>query len=552
VYTRRPTRANQTETAVRARPQGIESSTALPRVGQLDTGPLPTSRLTTDAPLTDAIVLARSAPSSVAARNGVLHALAVPTLVVAAVAPLLIGQPFVVAVLGVIGAGILIAMATVPVRVALLVVVLVPVTSGIRRGLIVPGLRLSEVLVALGVGIVVGLPMPSIKRWSSLDHAVLTFGLASLVLPLFDIVVITDRAPTFADVQTIFGPIQFVLIYVVTSAALGAPEYQIRAQRGLLLASTPVSVLAIAETLGPPPVHDFLVSITGTGAFVTKGFTTQLRAASIFPIWLALAGYLLVILLLGISLLLAGATDVLPPWALTVVVGLGALALAATLTITVIAMLVLGALYLGWRHGRLVKVGALVAGLLILGFIAMRPQIEARLEQQSVPASTQREAPAWLPETIGYRLVIWQEQYVPLIQKYAPTGYGPDLPPEVTWAHTESGYITLLLRGGVPLLSVSAVLVVALVRRARREVDAAVTGSRVALCETAGLLAILQIPINLTFPYFTASGMPQAMWVVWGLLAATQSPVRGKRIRIRGIGGSAPRPKALPVSGAAL
>jgi hypothetical protein len=435
----------------------------------------------------------------------------------------------------VIACAVFIGLASAPVATAMLVVALVPITSGVQRGFPIPGLRISETLVVGAAVIVLMRPTQADRaRWTSMDWAVLAYTVGGPLLEVLDMVV-SRRHLTLSSLQTAAGPVQFLLLYRVVAVTMRDERSQRLAQRLLLLASVPVSVLAVLEALGPPAIHTALVRVTGTTVFTTNGFTAVPRAASVFPIWLGLAGYLLVIMVLGSSLLLAGVRDVLPRWALIAVLLLGFAALVASLTITIMVALVIGVVYLGWRNQRLLPVlGAAVIAAVIAGLVFGSLLLRRLAAQQQSGHQTGNQ---YLPQTIEYRVQIWRDQYLPALSGHWATGYGPTYPPNISWAHTESGYITLLLRGGVPYLAITAVLIWFVVAKARKDSAATRSPSRRALCEATAVLALLLIVINLTFPYLTDGGMPQPLWVVFGLLGAGElrrSAPRSVRTQLAG------------------
>jgi len=422
----------------------------------------------------------------------------------------------------VIACGLFLGFAPRPAATGIALAALVPITSGLRRGFPVPGLRVSEALIVVGAVIVL-LRLPAARasrRWTTLDWAVAAYTLGGPAIEFLDVVA-SGRTLTGSSLQTIAGPVQFLLLYRVIAVSLTDADDARNAQRALLLASIPVSLLAVAESLGPPAVHNTLVSLTGTTVFNTNGYTPVPRAASVFPIWLSLAGYLLVPLLLAIALLLGRGFAVLPRWTLITVVVCAFGALVASLTLTVFAAAVAGALFLGWRYRRLFRV---VAATCAVGVVAALP-FGALLTQRATAqqqAATQTGNP-YVPQTIAYRIQIWQDQYLPALHGHWATGYGPEYPPNITWAHTESGYITLLLRGGIPYLAITAVMLWFVVSSARNGALTAVSAERRSLCEAVMALALLQPLINLTFPYLTDGGLPQPLWIVIGLLAAGHS-----------------------------
>ena len=461
-------------------------------------------------------------PSQLRRRGQILSLTAFPVMVALALAPAALGRPGVLGLVAVAAVVLLHFIAYSPHRVGLAVVALVPITAGLARGFAVPGLRLSELVIVLGALGLLALPTNLRPRWSGLDGLVLLYVAAATLLPLLDLFLVSGRPLDGVAVQTLLGPVQFGLLYFVVSTCFRTDRAAVLAQRALLVGSLGVSSLGIAEALGPPSVHAFLIGLTGTTAFNTPGYTSVLRAASVFPVWLALAGYLLVVLVLGTALLLVGDREVLPRWALLLVLAAGLMALAATLTATVTLVFAVAALYLGWRHRKLGLVLIMIGVTAVLTQFAFGGLIAQRAQEQGVSTAVYRVGPSWLPETLAYRVQVWQDQYAASLTSYAATGYGPGFPPGVDWSHTESGYITMLLRGGVPYLVVTAVLLAGLVRRGRREAAVAPSRSRSALCEAAVVLAVIQVPINLTFPYFTATGLAQPAWIVWGLLAGQE------------------------------
>lgn len=429
----------------------------------------------------------------------------------------------------VIACGLFLGFAPRPAAAGVALAALVPITSGLRRGFPVPGLRVSEALIVAGAVIVL-LRMPSAaraRRWTALDWAVVAYTIGGPAIELLDVVA-NGRTVTGSALQTIAGPVQFLLLYRVVAVSLTRANDARNAQRALLIASIPVSLLAIAESLGPPAIHNMLISWTGTTVFNTNGYTPVPRAASVFPIWLSLAGYLLVPLMLAVALLLGRGFSVLPRWVLVAVVVLAFGALVASLTITVFAAAVVGALFLGWRYRRLFRVVVVACAVGVIAAVPFGALLLARASAQQ-QAATQTGNP-YVPQTIAYRIQIWQDQYLPALHGHWATGYGPEYPPNITWAHTESGYITLLLRGGIPYLAITAVLLWFVISHARDGALAAVTAERRALCEAVMVLALLQPLINLTFPYLTDGGLPQPLWVVIGLLAAGHAAPSSTRV----------------------
>jgi hypothetical protein len=412
-----------------------------------------------------------------------------------------------------------------PVLLALLAVSLVPVTSGLARGLPVPGLKVSEVLVVLAAVVVLGFgarrfPGP---RWRAWDWAALAYCTGTAVFAFVNVAV--HQVPIVGDdVNTMLGPVQFLLLYRVVAAVFATEALRVIALRGLLLASVPVSLLALLQMFGPPVFQNVAVALSGTGIFITPGYDPVMRATSVFPMWHPLGGYVAVVIVVAVALLIQRDTAVLPRWAGVAVLALATGALMLTLTATIIGGALIGVLVVGWALKRL---RFLVKWLAIGGTVAVvlfAPQIGERIAEQDVNTrATPNASESILPQTVQYRILVWTEQYAPALTGSWVTGYGPADPPGISWDHTESGYITLILRGGIPYLVIGG-LVVLLAWRAGRERMAGGLGAlsppEAAIAASVLATAFMSPIINLFFPYFTASGMPQPMWAVWGLLAA--------------------------------
>jgi len=422
-----------------------------------------------------------------------------------------------------VGAAAMIYLARHPITLCLVAVAVVPVTSGLARGFPIPGFRVSELLIAFGAVVVLLIQAPRMPgpRWTAVDRLALLYCFGALTFGVVDLMIHQVTLDS-EGIQAMVGPIQFFLIYRTLAAGLITHRARVLALRWLLIASVPVSLLAIAQQAVGQRVTDLLVSATGTTVFNTPGFDPVFRATSVFPIWHALGGYLLVIVLLSVGLLLVQDREVLPIWGHAVVLVLGGAAMVLALTSTVVMGAVLGVAILGWRTGRLRQVltwMAISAGTAVVVFY---PLIASRVAEQSLATDqTPGDGTSLLPQTLQYRLGVWTDQYLPALNGSWLTGYGPAQPPGIDWHHTESGFITILLRGGLPYLMITVALIVVVAAYSLSRARTASTAAERGLASTILALAVVFPLINFFFPYITASGLPQPMWVLWGVLAAS-------------------------------
>jgi hypothetical protein len=255
--------------------------------------------------------------------------------------------------------------------------------------------------------------------------------------------------------------------------------------------------------------------------FQSWGFLTSPRATSIFAGWHPFAGYLTIVLLLTVGVFASSAHRkrvVRPRW-LGVIGLLALVALLYSETFTAMLGVVGGAFIIAWFHRSTKLLGWLLAGAAVLAlaaafFLGHRLESQLEADEDSV-----------VPQTISYRIDVWGEQYVPVLRDYWATGYGPALPDTIEWQSTESQYLTLVLRGGLPLLLVYGALMAAMGVRANRLRSHADPTIR-AVAPVVLTAVIVLVPMNALFPYFTASGLAQIFWVLVGVLVSVRRDAR--------------------------
>ena len=401
----------------------------------------------------------------------------------------------------------------------------VPITSGLRAGFPVPGLRLSELLIGtISVVILLSANARQTLRWRTFDWLLLAYSAASVVIGGY---ALHHHAVhlTSTLIGTLFGPMQFVLLYRAVAISLPLRTQRNMALRLLLLGSIPVSLLALLQQLRISGINSFLANITGTIVFKSYAYAYFARATGPFNHWTPLAGYLLVILLLAISLLLHGVEGVLSRRAMFGVIGLAAVGLLLSAELSAMIALVGGSVALGVWSGRvrfMLRWGLLLIVVLTVAFGSYFVQ---RLHTEFYQSAGSGRS-VLVPQTLQFRYQVWSQQYIPAIEQQPFTGYGPVLPRSITWLDTESQYVTLLMWGGIPLLVVFLGMMWALFARARSLArPSGDEPSRWAMARTVALLVVALYFINAIFPYSTSAGLPQALWALVGIMVATQHKV---------------------------
>lgn len=425
---------------------------------------------------------------------------------------------------------------------ALALVSLVPILSGVRRGWPLPSLRLSEILTAAVAAAVFTLIRKSrVLPWTRVEWLMASFCVGGIALGLFDAHRLGQHM-TIQQYGTLVGPVQFFLLFRSIRLALHSARWRLLGLRLLILSSVPVSLLAILQQADVPKVRSFVFTMTGSDVLVgnASGYQSFARATGPFPHWTPLAGYLTVILVVCLGVMLETACRPLPRRWLYAVALLDAVGLAFTAELSAIIGLVIALFILGRSFGRLKRVLQVAAIAFVGVAIVAGPYVASRVHNEYVKAAgTDRNA--LVPQTIEFRMNIWEHQYFPAIGERPIVGFGMVNPSMVDWPATESQYVTILERGGVVLM----VLYLALMGGLLTAGLAVARGSDDPLCRVTGYsvaaLVVILVPMNAIFPYLEDSGLPQALWALVGImLAGVRSPLpsiatlqaAGRRLRL--------------------
>lgn len=397
----------------------------------------------------------------------------------------------------------------------------VPVLAGLRRGLPVPGLRISEVLIGwLCFIILLSADRRWVPRWRAFDWVALLYALVTLGFGLYDLHHRGD-AVNGTRLGTLLGPLQFFLLYRAVVCSLPTPELCRRALWWLMGGGVFAAIVALLQFVGVGPVISLLNNIAGGDNFEDAAAGGVARVTGPFSHAQPASAFFFLLVCVAAAVCLGERRDVRRRSATWVVLALGALALMATFTMgPILSVLVAVALVAFWRRKlRVVSLWFVVACL--AGALAFSGPITGRLDQQ-FQRDPSASGSVFVPQTISYRYDIWTEQYFPALRGRLLTGYGPDIPPEITWRFTESLYITLALRGGIPLLILYAAFVLALAGecvRTRRETEG------VPRAMAQGLLAalILLLPMQIIQAYFIQAGPGHLVWALGALVIASRN-----------------------------
>jgi hypothetical protein len=414
-----------------------------------------------------------------------------------------------------IGAGVALMVCVVirPLYGALGLVALVPALSGAIPGVPVPNIRISELLIgAIGVTLLVVARRSATAKWGALDWALLGYGILWTFDGIFGAVAAHEQL-SVSSWGTVAGQLQFFLLYRSLKVTLHTSEERHLALRVLFVAGGVVALLAVLQEVHAPGVISFINTLTGSGA--AGGVGGFIRATGPFSNWAALAGYLMPLVLIALCLGLGNAvrSHFKAQYFLALLL---TLALFFTSELSVIACLLIGACILGLRYGRRREMMRWLGIGLLVVVVGAGGLLAHRLNTQFTTSAGTGRSP-FIPQTLGFRWMIWTQQYIPAVMKRPLTGYGVVLPNSIQWPFPESQYITFLIQGGAPLLAMFGFLFWAMTQQAKRAIRSLDPVDR-ALGE--GLLAatVILAIVNVVWPFLSNGGSPQLLWCLFAIL----------------------------------
>lgn len=391
-------------------------------------------------------------------------------------------------------------------------------TSGLGKGVPIPGFRVSELLIG-GVGIILLASARRYVRWTTVDWLAVLYSVATLGLGAWDMLKL-GQPFGLGEIELLLGPFQFFLLYRATVVTARTPERRRLALRLMFFASVPVSLLALGQQFDFPGVRSLIVSLTGNNVYA--GGATA-RVTGPFPLWHNLGGYLLLLLLTMVAVRMRGVRDVLSDKAMIAIAILDVAALIETLDITPILALIAGVLIIGVWLGGFNRVLLGLAAAIIIAFLIFGSRIDARFNSEF--GHTAGQSSSLVPATVQYRVDLWTSELLPLLKGHVATGYGPNLPPQLAdFPYTESQYVNLLYRGGVTLLVVWAALLISMGLAGVRSTHDESDPLQRALGATVATVVICLIFMQIVEAYFVDDGTPQVLWMLLGLLTFHQLP----------------------------
>ncbi|WP_157179151.1 O-antigen ligase family protein [Rhodococcus sp. R1101] len=393
--------------------------------------------------------------------------------------------------------------------------------SGTKRGLLVPGLRLSEVLAIA----VLALLLINLHRHFRIGGAVfwglLAYSVVTAVVVASHWFNSSDLGPK--DFITYgLGPIVLLLTFTASYAAGAAcVGLLLKVCRYLIVFAAIMGGLAFLQIAGVAGSRTLASVLTGNQTIVNMPNWKVPRGIGIFHSWHAYAGYMALTLIVAIALLAYGVRLYERAFVLPVCMALIGVGLISSFTFGMALLGLGGAAYFLLRKGK--RIVALLGAILVL-VVSQTSFVSGILSERVNRQSQVTNEYGFLPQTVAFRLALWKRDFIPLVADNPLTGHGPIRASDRVFQYAESMYILVLVTTGVigivSFLVFVFLLIGSLVRRTHKvhpvdPVTAAVVES--VLCFMSGLLVLMFI-----HPYLNDAGSSELLVILVGIILGSR------------------------------
>lgn len=370
-------------------------------------------------------------------------------------------------------------------------------------------------------------------RVRRVDIALATYIVLRVILELINQVGLDRPGLYTAALQPAFLAIAYLTARLTVSNLRELRHFIL----GLVAPMLPSVCLALFQISGLRSINTYVTQLTGSAALLGRANSGNLaRASGLVGQWTDFGSYLcgVIALLMVLMWLTRGSTRA--SRAIIGASGIAALGVLTTLTFSVIvAAFAVVAFSLRTRPFRSMRIRPrwLLACLTVLLVSAplLIPAISHRLSQEYVGTNKSlSHSRGLIPESLEFRIMVWEQQTVPTILARPLTGWGQGVytqfrtwehqPEQLVWPYAESQWFDQMMTGGLIQCAGLIVLLVAAYR------DLGCAPRR--LGRPIRVLIITMSLVGFTVPCFTDVGLPLPLWSAIGALlsVAVTTPIR--------------------------
>lgn len=399
-------------------------------------------------------------------------------------------------------------------RMLAFLVALLPCISGLKRGLLIPGIRPAELL-TLALLLWAAVTLSKARVNTRIMTAVYLYAAVYMAIRCLHLIM-DGQLRIGALFDDTMGPA--ILLATVLTVGLIASRFDILldTSRYLLLLGATMGVFGLLQAVGVQWALRVASALTGSDRIVQPLEWRVPRSIGLFYSWHAFGSFSAACLILLVAMM-CSSVRLYQSNTTTVAVMIGivcGLVSARTFAPILMACVAIALILIYKKYVRIKYVVIVAAAsFLTLTYTGVGTFLGARLTEQREPGSI-------LPQTIQFRIRVWQRDYFPLVDENWLIGYGPVRDSDSVFSYFESMYVFLLVTSGVlGLLAFLAML--AMVIREAWITSLNYSGALHAVSLSTFVLLIILIPMMLIHPYLHDVGASRLLYVLIGLMCGT-------------------------------
>ncbi|STZ58140.1 Lipid A core - O-antigen ligase and related enzymes [Mycolicibacterium tokaiense] len=415
-----------------------------------------------------------------------------------------------------------------------MVLALIAATSGTARGAIVPGLKISDVLMVL-------LAAAVLVRWGGrwrlidgLGGAVLVYAAVYVAMTLVNFARRTELSLGVLPHELLGAP-QYALLYVLAYAIGQKSRSLLTWLRPSMILACVMSVVAVLQVANIGPVRRILAAITGRDKILNPLDYQVYRGTGFFPSQHALGMYLCIHVVIAVVCLARVSLDDRDRRLMLATVLLSGIGILSTATASP-ALICVAAVFAFLLSTR--RAAWAIGGIIALSAAALASPIGDNIADRLAIQYGSSESFSILPKSFWFRVDVWLRDFVPIITRNLWSGYGPVPENSHLFPYMESMYITVLMQGGVLLLGALIFLIVAALIRMHRVLSTVAVDDASLANPAARALRFLLVLMTLFMvihPYLSDAGAAPLFFTALGMVSGlAYGASTGKRAYDRG------------------
>ena len=289
-----------------------------------------------------------------------------------------------------------------------IVLALVAALSGTRRGLLVPGLRISEVL---AIGLILYLILHGKSRLvrGPVAAGLVCYALVTVVVTALHMM--TDASLGNATIVTsALGPSALLTMYAAAAMARASSDLLKPFVKYLMVCAAGMGVLGILQMLSVGYVLKATSYLTGSQRILEPLNWKVSRSIGLFNSWHAYASFMAITLIVAIAVTASGVLVFRSMRGQLAVMLLILIGLLSSVTFAMIGAVGIVGGYILLRRGRviLVVLASFVTAITV-GWSPLSPYFSERVAEQEAGGGD-----SILPQTVAFRIEVWTRDYLPL------------------------------------------------------------------------------------------------------------------------------------------